>query len=49
MRKNIGVDPFAYLRDVLSRIATHPMRRSKSSRREGPPGAKRSEHSNTAA
>jgi transposase len=25
--KNIGVDPFAYLRDVLSRIATHPMRR----------------------
>jgi hypothetical protein len=25
--KNIGVEPFAYLRDVLSRIATHPMRR----------------------
>lgn len=25
--KNIGVDPFAYLRDVIARISTHPMRR----------------------
>jgi transposase len=25
--KHIGVDPFAYLRDVLARISTHPMRR----------------------
>ena len=24
--KHIGVDPFAYLRDVLARISTHPMR-----------------------
>ena len=25
--KNIGVDPFAYLRDVIARVSTHPMRR----------------------
>ncbi len=25
--KNIGVDAFAYLRDVIARVATHPMRR----------------------
>ena len=25
--RNIGIDPFAYLRDVLARISTHPMRR----------------------
>lgn len=25
--KRIGIDPFAYLRDVLARVATHPMRR----------------------
>ena len=24
--KNIGLDPFAYLRDVIARISTHPMR-----------------------
>jgi transposase len=22
--KNLGIDPFAYLRDVLDRISTHP-------------------------
>jgi transposase len=25
--KNVGVDAFAYLRDVLERISTHPARR----------------------
>lgn len=25
--KKIGVDPFAYLRDVIARVSTHPMRR----------------------
>ena len=25
--KHVGVDPFAYLRDVLSRVGTHPDRR----------------------
>ena len=25
--KNLGVDAFAYLRDVLERISTHPARR----------------------
>jgi transposase len=25
--KRIGIDPFAYLRDVIARVATHPMRR----------------------
>jgi len=25
--KRIGIDPFAYLRDVLARVSTHPMRR----------------------
>ena len=23
--KRIGIDPFAYLRDVLARVSTHPM------------------------
>lgn len=25
--KRIGIDPFAYLRDVIARVSTHPMRR----------------------
>jgi transposase len=25
--KNLGIDPFVYLRDVLERISTHPARR----------------------
>ena len=25
--KHLRVDPFMYLRDVISRVATHPMRR----------------------
>lgn len=25
--KKIGIDPFAYLRDVIARVSTHPMRR----------------------
>ena len=26
--KDLGVDPFAYLRDVLDRVSTHPHRRT---------------------
>jgi transposase len=25
--KGLGIDPFAYLRDVLDRVSTHPNRR----------------------